>query len=284
MPLRGVPRSRGETVSDWSILAVLNPDEPPEAAVSHADAVARSSAGQVTFLSVLNDAAGHGAGRSTLPGPRVVILDDPAERIARYADWIEADVILMISQRRMDWTRIWRKSITDEVLALSNRPVQLADPAQQAVSRCRSILCVVKLDGSDGPMLDYASRLAARSNAEIELMHVVPEASEGLLHWGTGEVNRPLSSLLATNRVHALAEDYRLSRSAHVLNGPLYKSIAQTARKTSADLVITGRAPVGVRDGTYPKMRAVFRRVNCSVLSVPVFHTMADPERLRKLL
>ena len=68
-----------------------------------------------------------------------------AATIAEYADSIAANFILMVSRRYGRWNRFWRTSVTEEVMALSRRPVFLTSTAVTDGSfgfRNRRILCV----------------------------------------------------------------------------------------------------------------------------------------------
>ena len=88
----------------------------------------------------------------TLPGNAV-------ETITRYADFIKADLLAMTSEKYERWTCFWKHSVTGDVMKLTRRPVcvtdlRLADTDYRF--RCRRILCVLNLDGTDDPLVRQA--------------------------------------------------------------------------------------------------------------------------------
>ena len=91
------------------------------------------------------------------------------------------------SHLRADARRFWSRSITAEVMDSTQRPVcitKMIDVDSNLRFRCQSILCVVGLEGQDADVIQQSQEIAGRSDAELILLHIVPEISEGLLAYG----------------------------------------------------------------------------------------------------
>jgi hypothetical protein len=141
--------------------------------------------------------------------------------------------------------------------------------------RCRRVLCVAGLEGQDAGLLQQAQEVAARSGAELILLHVVPEVSEGLLMFGIeGSGGRPLSVQLAREKLAELTASIPMPVTTSVMIGPPAKCIGLAAREHAADLVIAPRVARHARferGGAYTAdLGASLSRLNCPMLTVPV--------------
>jgi hypothetical protein len=134
---------------------------------------------------------------------------------------------------------------------------------------------VLNLDGTDDPLIDCATLMAARSGADIAILHVLPETSEGLLAWQVAQLDRPLSRAVALGRIRDLSDTLPPSYTTAIMAGPLHKSIAVAAKQSSADIIIVGRDMPGAWAPGSADAVAVLRQAICPVLSVPV----ASPAR-----
>jgi nucleotide-binding universal stress UspA family protein len=189
------------------------------------------------------------------------------------ADRLPVSDLILMTPSEADLSPVaWRTSATRRVLDQSRSPVLIAKvrPAPRRYSfACRNILCLVNLDGMDAAVLYAASDLASRSDARLHLVHVVPEATEGLLAWSITPSIRPLSESAAIERLRTEAERLPSVTSFAVHIGPLQRNIVRSARETSADLVVVGSAAVNVR--------SLVKGLNCPVLSIPMH---LEPSRL----
>ena len=106
----------------------------------------------------------------------------------------------MTAEHHRRWSRYWRSSVTEDVLARTLRRVCITDPGSADRDNRfsgRRILCVLSLDGTDDSLLWQAEALAQRSRGELILLGVVPGIDEGLLLETVPGYDRPLSAQLA---------------------------------------------------------------------------------------
>jgi nucleotide-binding universal stress UspA family protein len=281
--------------SVWKILAPVDLNEHTGSAVEHAIDVANATAAELVLLHVLDRGFYRGAPKAGWPPEamgtvdgstnirRIVLPGDPAATISRYADLINANMVLMTSGSR-GWTRLWKGSLTTEVLDSTCRPVQITSLKHidgEYRFRCRNILCVLALDGTDDPIIECATALAARTGAEIGILHVLPETSEALLSWGMAGSDRPLSRAVAIERIGALSDSLPASYIAAIMRGALHKNIAAAAKQMTADVILVGRAKPGAWAPACPDPGAVLTRATCPVLSVPVSNNATDAQPVR---
>jgi nucleotide-binding universal stress UspA family protein len=263
----------------WKILAPVDLGSEAGARVQHALNVSEAVQGDLTLLYVIN---GRSKGAEPVEWPasavaghcrcevrRLVLVGSVAERVGRYADDLGADLVTVTAASYRWWSRLWRRSAAAEIAAATDRAVcftRLSAPA--SANAFRSILCVVALDGTDDPLVRFSEELAQRCDATLLLLHVVPEVSEGLLAFGVpGVEDRPLNKEVAEQRLRELTAGLSRPHLTAITTGSAYRSIAKLAREYEADVVITGRG-----DGTLSGLdaSAVFSRVSCPVISVPV--------------
>lgn len=270
--------------SAWKILAPVKLNEHTGPAVEGAVDVANATAAELVLLHVLDRRFYREARRAGWPPQsmgtvdgstniqRVVLPGDPATKICHYADFINANMVLMTSSSR-GWTRFWRRSLSAEVLDSTHRPVLVTSRKHIHADyrfRCRKILCVLALDGSDDPIIECATALAARTGAEIAFLHVLPETSEGLLSWGLAGSDRPLSRAVAIERIRVLGDTLPVPYTTAIVTGALHKNISAVAKQMAADVVLVGRAMPGAWAPGCPDPGAVLAHATCPVLSVPV--------------
>jgi nucleotide-binding universal stress UspA family protein len=282
--------------SVWKILAPVNLDEHTGPAVEHAIGVANETAAELVLLHVLDRRFYSEARKAGWPPQsmgtvdgftniqRVVSPGDPAATISRYADFINANMVLITSSSRC-WTRLWKGSLRAEVLDSTHRPVLVTSRKHIHADhrfRCRKILCVLSLDGTDDPIIECATALAARTGAEIVILHVVPEASENLLSWGIAGSDRPLSRAVAIDRIRALADALPVSHTTAIMTGALHKNISVVAKQMTADVILVGRARPGVWAPGCPDLGAVLSYATCPVISVPVSDILTDAQPVRR--
>ncbi len=177
-----------------------------------------------------------------------------AESIIRTAASEQCDLIIMGTQGREGIERLLLGSVAERVVRLSDVPVMLV--RQSAVptaieNEFKHIL--VPVDGSDasGKALQTANEMAVKLNAELELLHIIPDVSppiadpvgmgglvydydgwyEALEQEGKRIIAEAKQATTAPN-VHASKVRSAGQRVAAV--------IVQTARTAQADLIVMG--------------------------------------------
>ena len=268
----------------WKVLAPIDLAYDPEAAVEHAIHVATAMDSELTLLYVANQLRPAGdnllawpqnalaAGRTPRGIRRRVLPGKPAEMIVRYAELSDADLVLMTSENCGGWKRFWKHSVTAEVMASSHRPLWVID--WKAVDddyhfKCRTILCVLNLDGTDEPVVKHAESLALRSGGELIMASAVPENGEHLLHEVIGGTNRPLSAQLALERMGAIGAGLSAPYKTSVMTGSLNRCARLAAQQHSADIVVASSAAPGSMSANGFDIRSVLRQLPCPVVSVP---------------
>jgi hypothetical protein len=120
-----------------------------------------------------------------------VVLGKPAERIVRYADEIDADLIIMPSRRYGTLRQLIFGSTTMDVVRLTTRSVWIV--TRQSLRRgatltCRRIVCGIDLSSEGQPVMKYADTLAVGCAADLVFVHAVPGLSDAVLAaYGLGE-------------------------------------------------------------------------------------------------
>jgi len=268
----------------WKVLAPIDLADDPEAAVEHAIHAANAVDAELTLLYVASQRQPAGdnrlgwpqnaltAGRTPHGIRRRVLPGKPAEMIVRYAELSDADVILMASENCGGWKRFWKHSVTAEVMASSLRPLWIID--WKAVEddfhfKCRTILCVLNLDGTDKQVVRQAESLALRSGGELILASAVPESGEHLLHEAIGGSNRPLSAQLVLERLGAIGGGLSVPYKTSVMAGSLNRCARLAAHQHSADIVVASSAEPRSMSTNAFDIRSGLRQLPCPVVAVP---------------
>lgn len=201
-----------------------------------------------------------------------VVLSDSTElSIARHVDSIDADVILFAAKRWPAWKWLQRPFVPDSLLQSTSRPVWLTDIntlKHDGKFRCRRILCLVTLQPKDAAVVGYAASLAARTGAELVLLHVLPPVEDGLLGWRAA-LDHPTPASFAQERLDELASRMPVASRSMIATGDVNGSIGATAKNISADVVIVPYSASSALQGRLPNPAAVLRRVPCPVVLVP---------------
>ena len=291
--------------SMWKVLAPVDLRFDTEAQVEYAAGVAGVLGAELSLLHVSTGKwyqhphrlgwppSAFGAQTADLDIHRLVLTGPIAETIVRYADRMDADLILMAT-RAYGSRRPWRKSITKEVLkATRRRPVFIRKQIDLDLGgcfRCRRVLCVVGLDGQDEAVFQQAQNIASRTNAELVILHAVPPVNEGLLAYGLeNQGARPLSVNFAREKLAELTKGLCVPFRTSVMVGSAAACIASAAREHTVDLIITARATSGAyieRSGAYTaELKPALARLNCPVLTVALEQQPRDrnPVEVREI-
>jgi nucleotide-binding universal stress UspA family protein len=176
----------------------------------------------------------------------VIRRGSPAETIARYANSIDADLILMPTRGRGLMAQLLFGSTTMDVLRMANRPLWVAKPqsitAEKPV-RCKRILCGVELGSQGESVLRYASRLARACGGELLIVHAVPEISEAMLMvYGlddSGEIE--LLPKAAHRRLTSMTATIDVPYQVEARIGDVAAILRKFAKLWRADVVVVGR-------------------------------------------
>lgn len=212
------------------------------------------------------------AHRLVLPGKR-------AETIVKYADDIDADVILMPACKRGLFGQLLFGSTSMDVVRGTNRPVWIAKPPLEAKFHGGRILCWVKLGAEGQSLIRYAARWASVLQGKLLLVHAVPLISEAMLasygfeDWGEIE----LMPKAAHRRVMCMAEGIDVPYEVEVVTGDVRGNVRKAADRWRADLVIAGRS----RRGVGGKAGEIIARSPCPVISYCEEYREAEREAAR---
>jgi nucleotide-binding universal stress UspA family protein len=262
------PIERRSPAHALKILAPIDFSVDPRAPVEQAINVARAIGADLMLLNVA-DPRSRGFGwpqgpfDRTLPGhvDKFIVPGSVPETIASFAEFVDADLVLMISEHYGRWTRFWKWSVTAHVMESTDRPVLVTGLADtDSRFHCRRILCALTLDGTDGATVLQAEALARRSGGEPVLLSAVPDVSEGLLYEAIFGADRPLSTCLALDRLREIPRGLSVPYKTSVMIGSPHKCIGLAAQEYAADIVVAARAKLDVR--------ALFRGLTCPMLSI----------------
>jgi nucleotide-binding universal stress UspA family protein len=265
------------------VLAPIDLLTDPDGPVEHAISISSALGAELTLLYVSRQRWFREAGRGGWPHNafnesrtnsaihRVVLPGDPAETISRYAEFINADLLVMTTEHHRRWARYWRSSVTEDVLGRTLRRVCITDPGSADLHNPFSgprILCVLSLDGTDDSLIGQAEALAQRSRGELILLGVVPGIDEGLFLETVPGYDRPLSAQLAVERLQALGKGIAVPYKRSIMTGSEYNCIRVAAEEQGADLVIAARPSRGQTEAKFLRVRAILRGLRCPLLSV----------------
>jgi nucleotide-binding universal stress UspA family protein len=202
---------------------------------------------------------------------RTADAGDPALRIVDFAHRHDVDLIAMPTRGAGTFRSLLIGSVTAKVLHDARCAVWTAAHAanQTALELPRRVLCAV--DGSSGtPALAVWARDFARSiEAFLSLLHVVGPISD----WPAIDSERRLQERVRESArahiVEILSKAGAVEVPLEVMVGHIVPTVAEKARRTSADLVVIGRGRVSEPFG---RLRThafgIIQRSPCPVVSV----------------
>jgi nucleotide-binding universal stress UspA family protein len=208
---------------------------------------------------------------------------DPAREIARSAQDLPADLVVMGTHGRGGFERLLLGSVTEEVLRRSPCPVLTVchgdRPPAEGPALFRRILCATDLSASSGNTLEFALSMAEEEGAELYLLHVL----EGL-DAAFGQP-APFGALFEGPRRSELAEEARERMrkavpdearlwcriSEEVVAGRAHEQILGAANERKADLIVVGTHGGGAVERLFFGSTAghVVRGATCPVVTVP---------------
>lgn len=259
----------------WKVLAPIDLSVDPEGPVEHAIDIAMALDANLTLLHV-GDQRWWPSNAFTKTGAdcdihRLILPGHPAKTIARYAEFINADLLAMTSENCGRWSRFWKQSVTRDVMGYTRRQICMTDIRSTDADyrfSCRRILCALSLDGTDDPLVTRAEALAQRSGGNLILLGVVPGIDEGLLLESITGFDRPLSPSLAVERIGTLGKGISVPYRTSVMMGSPYKCIRIAAREHNVDVVMAARSTPGQTQSNCLDMRSVLRGLPCPLVSI----------------
>ena len=192
---------------------------------------------------------------------KLVDHGEAARKIVECASVNHADLIMIPTQGMGIYRRLILGSTSAKVLHDADCPVWTGvhlenAPPLEAVA-CERIVCAVDLKPSSVRVLDWAARLAEEYQAELTLVHVLPE----------GETQMARSA--AQEALERLLEAAGARAVVRVETGEVSKVVSHMGGELKADLLVIGRkAEAGVLGRLEMTAYAIIRQSPCPVVSV----------------
>ena len=192
---------------------------------------------------------------------KLVDHGEAAPEIIECAAAFHADLIMIPTQGMGIYRRLILGSTSAKVLHDADCPVWTGvhlenAPPLEAVA-CRRILCAVDLKPSSIRVLDWAARLAEEYQAELTIVHVVPEGETQNGRSGTREDLERLPQAAGARAV------------VRMETGEVSRAVTDLAGELKADLLVIGRkAAAGVLGRLEMTAYSIIRRSPCPVVSV----------------
>jgi nucleotide-binding universal stress UspA family protein len=191
----------------------------------------------------------------------VVDHGEAARKIIECASTHHVDLIMIPTQGMGIYRRLILGSTSAKVLHDADCPVWTGvhlenAPALEAVA-CERIVCAVDLKPSSIRVLDWATRLAEEYQAELTVVHVIPE----------GEAQHTRSAALEA--LEGLQAAARARAVLRVETGEVSKVVTDLGGALKADLLVIGRkAEAGVLGRLDMTAYSIIRQSKCPVVSV----------------
>jgi len=172
-----------------------------------------------------------------------------AVEIARQAELLRADLLVLGTHGRSGFQRLFLGSVTEKLLRTTSIPVMtIPPPVRKPESvRYKTILCPVDFSDESMRALDYALSLAKEADARIVLLHVVegftdtPYANE-LSNLSVREYYEQIEADAAKQLAAAVPDEARTwARPVErVIKGRAYREILKMAQDERVELIVMG--------------------------------------------
>jgi nucleotide-binding universal stress UspA family protein len=203
---------------------------------------------------------------------RAVVMGSPAQSIVRFAEAMEAPLIMMPTRGRTRFRELLLGSVTASVLHDADCPVWTDVHSASAVAHgenYKSLVCAVDMGPQTASVLRTASRYAGKFGATLCVVHSVPGVDPC---FPSAAADRAHVFLLdrATEQFPAVCQEAGVELSLQIVEEiGLVEGITGAAVRYGADLLVIGR---GVSQGALGRLRtnahALIRHSPCAVLSV----------------
>ena len=197
---------------------------------------------------------------------------EPADVIVQVAGELGIDLILMPTHAHGRFRRFLLGSVTAKVLHDANCPVLTGvhqeDLPASRLADFRSLVCAVDADETFGPVVRFASDLAALLSATLTMVHAIPVADETSDNRGEKEIRRYMFQR-AHERFAVLCKESNVSLKVLSAGGRVERVVREAALRENADLMVIGRGHTlqelgRLRTHAY----AIIRNSPCPVVSV----------------
>lgn len=162
-----------------------------------------------------------------------VVGDDPALAISRAADRYEADTIVMGTHARTGMDRVFVRSVAENVLRMTNRPI-LAVPPMEIGERAtvKRVVCPINFSDLAREAALAACRLSKSFGADLYLVHVVEN----------GQPDVELSTISATFKewLGAPGGDCNFRKLVVRSGGGAAERVLDAVEDLDADLLVVG--------------------------------------------
>jgi nucleotide-binding universal stress UspA family protein len=214
-----------------------------------------------------------------VPIEQCVSVGNPAREIeAKTAD-LPADLLVMGSHGRRGLSHLLLGSVTEKLMHRADCPVLAVGARQTTLPDAppyRRILCPTKLMPGSERAIDYALALAARSDAAVEVLHVIESLPPGADGKRTFEDVPELEALHTRMVAEADAEmrrsiptglDNWCSVSQRVATGDPAPAIVEAARNGRAEVIVMGVHATAIDRALFGStIHRVLRDAPCAVL------------------
>ena len=203
---------------------------------------------------------------------RVLVKGDPAQQIVRYAHTDKFDLIIMSTHGHGPFRRKLLGSVSAKVLHDVNIPVltgvHLETKNRAKSLRLRRIICAVDLDGESARPLRWASGLAAKFNAALTAVHVIPSFDFPGEGYGPPGWERR-AKVMRMKALSKLLSKCSIDAQIHLEAGNVLQGLSSAVAELRANLLVIGRGPmVGIGGRLSSNAYAIIRSSPCPVLSV----------------
>jgi len=179
---------------------------------------------------------------------RVLVKGDPTRAIVETAQREKADLIMMPSHGDT-FNQFLLGSVTAKVLNGAQCPVWTGAHAEEPAPpefAIRNVLCALEFEPQDKKTASWAAQISAEFNARLTLAHVTAAVE----FWGPGGtyVNQQWKEALvsdASQQIEKLQRNMGIKAEIFIGSGDVPKVLAQAAKQTNADLLVTGSQPYG---------------------------------------
>ncbi|MGB7025220.1 MAG: universal stress protein [Candidatus Acidiferrales bacterium] len=208
----------------------------------------------------------------TRDSPRLLLVGDPATRIAEVARERNFDLIVMPTHAGV-FRKMLLGSTTAKVLNDADCPVLTTQHAETISPRQlehREWVCAIGLDADSQRVLRYASQITEAVHANLTLVHVIsPSGSDQPVQLDLRERLQSAEREAAVRHIKELQSAAASRAAVSVAVGPIKDILTGAARRLQADVLVIGRSP---QPGSLGRLRdlsyAVVRDAPCPVLSV----------------
>ena len=204
---------------------------------------------------------------------RICRLGEPADVIAETARTWCPDLVMMPTHGIGLYDRLILGSVTAQMLReldcllWTDVHSEFAPPLENI--HCRRILCAVDLGERSRSVLQWADVFAAEYQAELTVVHAIPERLAVASGRGFGVEHGGLALADSQTQVEALVKSAGANASASIEYGDPPEIISLRAAAVAADLLVVGRHQgSGLQAELYQHLYSIVCKSPCPVLSI----------------